>query len=77
MLFLCPKFSYKGNPTPLYRKEKGGLCMGKQLYIQTDNPDFNYAFWHKGNLIACCNEEDYKNTVSELSEQGYTFVNRV
>lgn len=51
--------------------------MGIQLYIQTDNPDFNYAFWHKGNMVACCDEEDYKNTVNELSEQGYTFVNRV
>lgn len=51
--------------------------MGKQLYIQTDNPNCPYTFWYKNTIIACCDEEDYKNTVNELSEQGYTFVNRV
>lgn len=52
--------------------------MGKQLYIQLNNPHHAYVIWHKGNIIAKCDDkEDYKNTVSELSDQGYTFVNRV
>lgn len=51
--------------------------MSKSLYIQTDNSNYPYTFWYKNTMIAWCDEEDYKNTVEELSEQGYTFDNRV
>lgn len=55
---------------------KGVITM-KGLYIQTDNPLYPYIFWCKNTMIACCSEEDYENTVNELADQGYTFINRV
>lgn len=51
--------------------------MDKQLYIQTDNPNYPYAFWLRNILIRWCDDEDYLDTVNELSAQGYTFINRV
>ena len=58
---------------------KGGARgMGKQLYIQTDNQNHAYVFWLKNTVFAVCDDDsEYKNTVEELSDQGYTFVNRV
>lgn len=49
----------------------------KSLYIQTDNPHYPYVFWCKNTMIAWCDAEDYENTVNELADQGYTFINRV
>jgi hypothetical protein len=31
----------------------------------------DYAFWHKGKVVARCDESDYHETVAELAEQGY------
>lgn len=52
--------------------------MGKQLYIQTDSHNHAYVFWLRNVVFAFCDDEyEYEDTVKELSDQGYTFINRV
>ena len=58
--------------------EKGENTMGKQLYVQLGNPNHAYVIWQRDTIIRCCDdEEDYKDTVDELSAQGYIFTNYV